>query len=113
MQGKSDAFKQEKRVYEARGHDVRDSVFNEDRPLSFSVLRKRTEAFGGALTRQPDLSQVALSSTLNLQVSGFAKIAQLARTVGASAWGTKHLRQRASYMPLAPTATRSSDSKVL
>ena len=33
-------------------------------------------------------------------------------TVGASACGTKQLRQRASYMPAPPTATRSSDSKV-
>ena len=33
-------------------------------------------------------------------------------TVGASACGTKHLRQRASYLSEAPTATRSTDSKV-
>jgi RNA polymerase sigma factor (sigma-70 family) len=33
-------------------------------------------------------------------------------TVGASACGTKHIRQRASYLSEAPTATRSSDSKV-
>jgi hypothetical protein len=33
-------------------------------------------------------------------------------TVGASACGTKHMRQRASYLSEAPTATRSSDSKV-
>jgi hypothetical protein len=35
------------------------------------------------------------------------------QSLGASACGTKQLRQRASYIPAPPTATRSSDSKVL
>lgn len=41
--------------------------------------------------------------------------ASLARyvDVGASACGTKHMRHLASYIPAAPTATRSSDSNVL
>jgi len=34
------------------------------------------------------------------------------KAVGASECGTKHLRQRASYLSLAPTSTRSSDSTV-
>src|SRR4029434_8282867 len=34
------------------------------------------------------------------------------RGVGASECGTKHLRHRASYLSLAPTSTRSSDSTV-
>ncbi len=58
---------------------------------------------------QGQLKKIAIVS-LGLQQRD--AVLQLSCTVGASAWGTKHLRQRASYMPSPPTATRSSDSNV-
>jgi len=75
----------------------------------FDTAMRNVERFtvknelGLALCRLPRVKRTVLFNLCGIHSSC---------TVGASACGTKHCRQRASYMPSPPTATRSSDSKV-